>query len=100
MIEETDDTSALYRAMAQRSKEKRENNRQGSTRMLEQYEIPFTSLNNGAHLLIQYQVPVLCIDFWPGTGLWRVRYTQPEVKRRGVKNLIRYVQNATELLPP
>lgn len=94
MIED-EDTSAIYREMAKRSKEKRESNRQGSTRMLESYQIPFQSLNNGAHLLIQYEDPKLQIDFWPGTGLWSVRHTAPLVKRRGVKNLLRYVQNAT-----
>jgi hypothetical protein len=91
-----DDVGALYKALAVQSKAKREANRQGSTRMLEDYKIPFVTLNSGAHLLIQYAEPKLIIDFWPGTGLWRVRHTTPEVKRRGVRNLIRYVQNATE----
>ena len=63
--------------------------------MLENYKIPFVSLNNGAHLLIQYDDPRLAIDFWPGTGLWRVRHTRPEYKKRGVRNLVKYIQNAT-----
>lgn len=95
MTEDDDDMSANFKALYEQSKLKREGNRLGSTKMLEVAKIPFVSLNNGAHLVIQYTEPKLIIDFWPGTGLWRVRHTRPEYKKRGVRKLLSYIQNRT-----
>jgi hypothetical protein len=93
MIDEENETTALYKALYENSKAKREANRQGSAKMLESHKIPFLSLNNGAHLVIQDEAHTLIIDFWPGTGLWRVRHTRPEYRKRGVRKLISYLQN-------
>jgi hypothetical protein len=93
MIEDVDDTSALYKAMYQKSKEKREANRAGSAKLLDSYDIPYKSMNGGTHLIIQYENQPLIIDFWPGTGLWIVRHRKPEYRKRGVRPLINYIQN-------
>jgi predicted Ser/Thr protein kinase len=85
----------LFKALYEQNKLKREGNRVGSTKMLETAGIPFQALNNGAHLIIQYAEHKLIIDFWPGTGLWRVRHTRPEFKQRGVRKLLNYIQNRT-----
>lgn len=95
MIDEDDST--MWRARYEASKEKRELNRLGSTNMLESHKVPFVALNNGAHLVIQFTEPKIIVDFWPGTGLWRVRHTRPEYKRRGVRKLISYLQNRVTL---
>lgn len=92
MIDE-EDSSTVWKALYEHSKQKRESNRMGSTKMLENNKIPFKALNNGAHLVIQYDTPKIIIDFWPGTGLFRVRHVRPEYKSRGVRNLLKYIQN-------
>lgn len=84
----SDETTDLYRALNEQSKEKRANNRQASARLLNEYKIPYLSKNFGAHLVIECADQV--IDFWPGTGLWTVR-GDPK-KRRGVLHLIKHVQ--------
>jgi hypothetical protein len=87
--EMSEEVSDIYKVLYQRSKEKRANNRDASAKMLTDYNVRYLALNQGAHLVIQYDD--LIIDFWPGTGLWIDRATR--IKKRGVRNLINYVQN-------
>lgn len=72
------------------SKLKRAANRAGSAKVLEDNGIPFTSHNDGAHLLIDLEQFV--IDFWPGTGLWHVRSLSGKQQGRGVFPLIRFIR--------
>lgn len=63
--------------------DKRAENRLQSTHMLRVAGIPFTELNNGAHLQIGK------IDFWPGTGL----YKDGSLEGRGIENLIQHIKD-------
>ena len=66
--------------------EKRNHNKEQSTNLLKQAEISFESKNSGNHLII---LSTPKIDFYPSTGLWRVRGENRN--RRGVKNLLKYL---------
>lgn len=50
--------------------EKRNHNKEQSTNLLRQAEISFESKNSGNHLII---LSTPKIDFYPSTGLWKVR---------------------------
>lgn len=75
-----------FRAMKQRSQEKRAGNREASAELLRAAGIEFVSKNEGAHLIVEGR-----IDFWPGTGRWIVR-SDKRIDRRGVKALINFVK--------
>lgn len=78
-------------AMKERSRQKRAENREQSARMLVEAGIQFQSKNDGAHLIVTgYKGHVY--DFWPGTGLWRMRGSPRD--HRGVRSLIRAVQQS------
>lgn len=69
------------------SREKRASNRENSAEYLTQREIPFTSKNQGAHLIVEgYNC---FIDFWPGTGKWHSRCG---IKGFGVRNLVEFIK--------
>lgn len=89
------DEIALYKAHAERSKEKRRHNRASSAKMLTDYGVPFTAYNDNAHIVIQYTDPEIKINFWPGTGLWRVYGTMKS--GRGVRNLLNYIRQFATL---
>ena len=74
-----------FRELAKRSREKRAANRQSSTQILEDAGIPFESKNMGAHLIVLSGDGY--VDFWPGTGLWKVRNSGQ--KGRGIKALLK-----------
>lgn len=76
----------IWKAHNAASKERRARNREQSPKILQNRRIPFTVHNNGWHLVVMGSV-----DFWPGTGLWRVRNTKQQ--GRGVMNLIRMIRN-------
>lgn len=72
--------------LQERSKQKRASNREKSARLLSEAGIQFQSKNDGAHLIVAgYKGHVY--DFWPGTGLWRMRGSPRD--HRGVRSLIR-----------
>lgn len=75
-----------YDELAQESKQRRSNNRNGSAQMLTDKEIPFESKNHGAHLVVEGSE--CFIDFWPGTGRWTSR---DGTKGFGVRKLITYI---------
>lgn len=50
-------------------------------------KIPFTSHNNGAHLIVEG--PEGYIDFWPGTGRWNNRKGIAEF---GLQTLLKYLK--------
>ncbi|CUJ58834.1 Uncharacterised protein [Achromobacter xylosoxidans] len=80
-------------ALKERSRQKRADNREQSARMLSEAGIQFQSKNEGAHLIVAgYKGHVY--DFWPGTGLWRMRGSSRD--HRGVRSLIRAAQPAQQ----
>ncbi len=72
---------------ADAAKIKRERNTKSSTDVLMHKRISFVKRNNGAHLIIKHFDQL--IDFWPATGLWKVRNTPKE--NRGVFKLLKYM---------
>lgn len=80
----------LDQTMDNHSKEKRASNRRSSLYILSTTDIAYSVLNNGAHILIMEHAK-LTIDFWPGTGLWHVRFSPS--KGRGIYNLINYIND-------
>lgn len=67
--------------------EKRASNREKSTKRLEECGVQFESKNNGAHLIVQGSGCL--IDFWPGTGKYRIRGGR---EGRGVFNLLQTIK--------
>lgn len=72
---------------ADAAKIKRERNTKSSTDVLIHKGIKFEFKNNGTHLAIKHLDQL--IDFWPATGLWKVRNTPKE--SRGVFKLLKYM---------
>lgn len=64
---------------------KRSRNRDDSAELLRASGIEFSDLNGGAHLFVRGYAGDA--DFWPGTGLWRMRGSTQ--RHRGVRQLIR-----------
>jgi hypothetical protein len=90
--DEDHDLIGGYRAMNDRSKSRRQSNRDNAPAILKEAGIEFSSHNDGAHLIVSGKTE--SFDFWPGTGRWRVRHTRLEdaLKRQfasfGIVNLI------------
>lgn len=82
------DIGDTFRAHRDHSKAKRAANRCNSTEMLLAARLEMALRNGGAHVIVT--AGDWTIDFWPGTGLWIVRGETR--KRRGVRSLIRFVQ--------
>jgi hypothetical protein len=80
-------------AMKERSQQKRAGNREQSARSLTDAGIQFLSRNAGAHLIV-IGANGHTYDFWPGTGLWRMRGSTRD--HRGVRSLIRAAQPTTK----
>lgn len=77
----------LFKEMRERSKEKRSSNREKSADLLKNSGINFERKNYGNHLIILTEPK---IDFYPGTGLWKVRGVNK--KRRGVLSLLKFIK--------
>lgn len=75
-----------WRERKRLSREKRAYNRTYSAKFLDEYAIKYESKHNGAFLWVYPG-----IWFWPGTGSWKVPGTF--IHGRGVKSLVRYLQN-------
>lgn len=75
-----------FKFMRERSRAKRSHNREQSATLLENSGIEFERKNDGAHLIILSNPK---IDFYPGTGLWRVRGENKS--HRGVRHLLKYL---------
>lgn len=79
-----DDIGAMWREHAAARQIKRAGNREASAAMLHDAGISFQSNNDGAHLVVKHCGAT--VDFWPGTGLWRIRGST--ARHRGVGRLI------------
>jgi len=75
-----------FRDMKNHSQQKRALNREKSAQLLREHNIFFSTHNDGAHLRIPHNNIV--IDFWPGTGKWKVPNGPTG---RGVHNLLHYL---------
>lgn len=75
-----------FKFMHELSQAKRSHNREHSAALLENSGIAFERKNDGAHLIILSKAK---IDFYPGTGLWRVRGENKN--HRGVRPLLKYL---------
>ena len=76
-----------YAAHKKEKQQRRADNRERSTQLLDDEGFDFEVKNNGAHVIIQAHGCVF--DFWPGTGLYMKR---DSYKGRGVFNLIKAVK--------
>ena len=81
--------SETFKELRQASQDKREHNRRYSTKLLSSRRYKFKVVNNGYHLIIE-ELKDNLIDFWPSTGLWKVRGTNKS--NRGIKSLIEYLE--------
>ena len=79
------DMGDIYRDMNEHSKLIREKRRVLAPRVLKKEGVLFSIHNNGAHIIIGPRK----IDFWPGTGMWKVRGT--DHKGFGLGKLIRFI---------
>lgn len=85
-----EDISETFKDLRQASQEKREHNRKYSTKLLSSRRIKFKVVNKGYHLIILNDQEENFIDFWPSTGLWKVRGTTE--RKRGIKSLLEYLK--------
>lgn len=92
-IEELE-TADFYRLYREMRRAQRAWNRAHSAQQLTDRGIPFVSKNDGAHLIVTAKnTPI--IDFWPGTGLWKVH--GQSTKQRGIYKLLALIdQNQLE----
>lgn len=75
-----------FKTLKKESQDKRADNREQSAQYLTKRDIPFTSKNRGAHLIVEGSD--CYIDFWPGTGKW---ITRKGKKGFGVRNLVKFI---------
>ena len=83
----TSEMGEIFKAWDEHKKAKKADNLAQSTQILTERGIPFTSHNNGVHLVVDS-----CFDFWPSTGKWIERETGK--KGRGVFNLLKHFKEA------
>jgi len=75
-----------FRAMQDRSKDKRATNRAKAVATLQEKGIIFTEHNYGAHLIVEGRD--CYIDYWPGTGKWNMRSGK---RGFGLNNLLKEI---------
>jgi len=76
----------MHEAIQGNSRVNRANNREQSAKYLTDACVPFTTHNQGAHLVVEGKD--CYIDFWPGTGKWITRNNE---KGFGVRNLVNFI---------
>ena len=74
-----------FNALKKMSQEKRASNREESARILAESGVSFMTRNDGAHLIVVGNGHTF--DFWPGTGLWKMRGSTKQ--HRGVRKLVK-----------
>ena len=80
--------------LLERSKAKRQGNRESSAAILTAAGIKHETHNAGAHLVVTHGGHIY--DFWPGTGLWKMRGSLQQ--HRGVRRLLKQLGVAFPLL--
>lgn len=86
-MDDDDNMGDIFRSFTKLKQEKRASNRQQSADTLKSLGIPFADPNAGAHLIIRI-TPSATADFWPGTGLWKIRN---KGNGRGIRSLIKAI---------
>jgi len=86
MHEDSQEVNDCFTEMRKQSQARRARNRANSPSLLKAAGLNFESRNGGVHLVVTHNNTT--VDFWPGTGLWRVRGTSE--KHRGVKPLVKW----------
>jgi len=81
----SDDIADHYAALKERSRHKRQSNRDYAPIVLQREGISYISHNGGAHLVVEHR-----FDYWPGTGLFMDRVTK--LQHRGVRALVQRVK--------
>jgi len=79
------DLGEIYKAMNDRSREKKESNKRSSTDELKRHNIEFEEKNDGYHIVVSHNG--FKVDFWPSTGKFIFRWKKSG--GRGVFNLLR-----------
>ena len=92
MTSPDDDTMADYWRdvrphMKAEGQQRRASNREHGAQMLAEAGVLFESKNDGAHLIVHANGHTY--DYWPGTGLWRMRGSTKQ--SRGVRGLLKRV---------
>lgn len=82
----TSEMGGDFNAWNKAKQEKRAKNREDSARMLREARVRFVEKNDGAHLIVTGSGGHV-FDFWPGTGLWKMRGSMQQ--HRGVRKLIK-----------
>lgn len=80
------DLTETYKALREHSREKKLNNKEFSTKLLDELGVDYESFNNGIHLRVLNDNEV--IDFYPSTGTYKIGNSY---KRRGVMNMLKYM---------
>lgn len=80
------DIGDSFREMRKEGQQRRAGNRASGRAALDAAGIAYESKNNGAHLILAG-----IVDYWPGTGLWRVRNMNKS--GRGIKALLNFMQS-------
>lgn len=88
MSRDQEDLWSAFKDRAEESAERRAMNRAGCAEQLKALGIPFTTNNAGVHLMLTHNGQR--IDYWPGTGKWRVPATGHS--RRGIKSLLDFLK--------
>jgi hypothetical protein len=91
-FEDESDLYEIYKAMKEKSRIKKESNKESSTKLLDTLCIDYESKNNGLHLIVFNENEI--IDFWPSTGKFIPRKGKAG---RGVFNLIKRIKNIKQM---
>lgn len=75
-----------WRAIRAASQTKRAMNRANALPALDGAGLPYRVHNGGAHIVVT--ADEWSVDFWPGTGLWKVR--EVGIQGRGIRTLISF----------
>ena len=101
------DVGDTFRAVrdqkVEESKRRRGRYRERAPKVLEAAGLAFESKNAGGHLVVKKPDSGCWVDFWPGTGLWKVRLRgnikSKQRRGRGIFNLLQFLGlDAGELL--
>lgn len=90
-MHDLNEENLAWREFTKAKKEKKEKNRINSTEILKKNGIPIQLCNLDRQIIIR--LPTATIDFYPSTGLYKVRNTK--IKHRGIKNLLQYISKQT-----
>lgn len=84
-----DDIGEMYREWREAKREKRARNRDFSKNLLVSKGIRIVEYSGGVHLVVHHVDGLRVYDFWPGTGLWKLRGSTTQ-RGRGVYHLLNH----------